>query len=127
MSKPKVKPKLDISKFPLIAITEVMDMPSGDSGAISMSDGTMRQTRTVEDLFEYKAGHLDTHDTYKDWDLDWKQERPVYIEGGTFFNGHHRATHAHRVGLLFLHYTNDAQIGWERDLWGRLDKLPSIT
>lgn len=110
--------KLNINDFPLIAITEVMDMESSDSGSTVMPDGKVVMTRTVEDLFPYKAGHLDKFPEYRDWGLDWKQERPVYIDHGpwgrTFRNGHHRATQAHRAGLLFIHYTDDYHVGWSQ-------------
>lgn len=103
-------PKLDINQFPLIAITEVMDMSSVDAALDGLS--------TVEDIMEEKRDEIARAESYKDWGLDWKQERPVYIEpspyGSTFRNGHHRATHAADVGLLFIHYTNDHEIGWRQ-------------
>ena len=99
-----------IESFPLIAITECLDMDSGDACGPN--------ERTVEDLLSYKLDHLTTMDSYKDWGADWKQQRPVYIAndayGPVFRNGHHRLTKAHSLGMLFVHYTNDMDIGWEQ-------------
>ena len=102
-------PKHPIESFPLIAITECLDMDSGDACG---------PERTVEDLLNYKFNHFSTMDSYKDWGADWKQQRPVYIETENgrpmFRNGHHRLTKAHSLGMLFVHYTNDMDIGWEQ-------------
>jgi hypothetical protein len=107
-------PKVNINEFPLIAITELLDMESGD--AVLVGDGS----RTLEDILDRKYSDVQDTKAYRDWDgLDWKQQRPIYVEPGiygrTLRNGHHRAAKGHAVGLLFMHYTGDFHVGWDQD------------
>lgn len=108
--------KIKIQDFPLIAITECMDLPSGDACG---------NQRTVEHVMAGKLGHIRAsqennpyYSGYKDWDETWQQQRPVYIQNNdghrVFRNGHHRLTMAHSLGMLFVHYTDDFNIGWNQ-------------
>lgn len=104
--------KLKISDFPLIAITEVLDMRAGDS-----FDGP---DFSVEGILDRKRGHIEEISTYETWDrASWVQERPVYITGAgtktaTLHNGHHRATMSVDTGCLFIWYTDDYATGWSQ-------------
>ena len=119
-----------IKEFPLIAVTEVFDMPSVDND-LSWREGDDKLGKT-EDILANKLN--DVIDWDYGWTVDTEFEYPIHIHthaaptdrpyGSTLpdkyvgtrimGNGHHRlAFQAWCQGALFVHYCEDKyESGW---------------
>lgn len=109
-----------ITDYPLIAVTEVFDMPSVDNPGWGYNDSPLRPT---EDILDMKYQEVLDYD----WDVDTVIENPIHVfeyDGSAYGhqlpssyqgrkimgNGHHRlAFQAYVQGALFVHYTTERQ------------------